>query len=135
MSERQWIVGYPPGGITGPTTPATGGSTCDERVEWADWQSEFDAALKAGAPYGVLPPSPKPRTVLVTCGMDTIAIVPFPECGGKEGAEANARLIASAPALLAALEYLLQDMDAEPDDYPRWKDKIRSALKAAGGSK
>jgi hypothetical protein len=60
----------------------------------------------------------------------------YAEASGKRVAtafecDANAALIAAAPDMLALLDYLLVDMDAEPDEYPRWKDKIRAAIAKA----
>lgn len=111
---RNWIVGYPAGGITGPTTPATGGSTCEERVAHHNWTTAFDAARKVGVPFADLPPAPKPQTVLVTCGMETIAIVPFPVPGGEEAALRNAALIAAAPAAIEALRMMVAAFPPPP---------------------
>jgi len=54
-------------------------------------------------------------------------------CAGGS-ADADARLIATAPALLAALEALIEQQDAAPDAYDttRW-ETARSAIATARG--
>lgn len=47
--------------------------------------------------------------------------------------EANRQVMVAAPAMLALLKYLLEDMDNEPKKYPRWKDKIRPLIAEAEG--
>ena len=41
--------------------------------------------------------------------------------------EANARLIAAAPDLLAALKMMISDWDGEPEDIAEAQDAIRNA--------
>lgn len=83
-----WFAGYGEG-LTGPTTPSFAGPCC------------------GGKNWGYEP---------VRCGDRTIAICPNQEAAAlrisdiKGSAAANARLIAAAPDMLAALQATLQDL-------------------------
>ena len=85
------IVGYPDGGITGPTAASVEGPTCAGR-EW---------------PYEI-----------VTSGAETGAIFPAQVTGGIESARESAVLFAAAPdmfeALLQARDWLEGWVSAEP---------------------
>lgn len=88
-TKGKWTMGWGDG-ITGPTTPSVAGPTCREAVENKAWLD------------GKGPP-PLNRHTIVSESRRTIAIIPFQEGeNGKIEAKANARLIASAPALLEA---------------------------------
>ena len=67
------------------------------------------------------------------------------QCTGFERAEnvSNARLIASAPDLLAALQWVVECFDGDPSDNPDWQyqdqshavDRAKLAIaKATGGA-
>lgn len=81
MSERAHTkgltVGYPDGGITGPTSASVEGPTCAGR----DW------------PYEI-----------VTSGAETVAIFPAQVAGGIESARESAVLFAAAPDMFEALK-------------------------------
>lgn len=75
-STKEMIVGYPDGGITGPTAASVEGPTCAGR-EW---------------PYEI-----------VTSGAETVAIFPAQVTGGIESARESAVLFAAAPDMFEAL--------------------------------
>jgi hypothetical protein len=81
-----WVAGYGDG-VTGPKTPSFVPTVLDaiRHREWESGQSTY---------------YPDPFYTVVSCGKDTVAIVP----GEKDERERNARLIAAAPELLAALK-------------------------------
>lgn len=58
----------------------------------------------------------------------------FIECQGRtqEEAEANAHLIASAPELLEACQFVLQEWN-EPEAVPEALDRLRKAIAKAEG--
>ena len=99
-----WIVGYGKG-VTGPTTPSCSGPTCREANENYVW----DAKVKNLDPKD-WPPSPTRKHELVTVAdiqdgpknilNSVVAILPH---RGEGECDANARLIAAAPDLRAAL--------------------------------
>jgi len=93
-----WIKGYGPNGVTGPKTPRVGGPTVRDAIRSASWEAN-------GGVY------PEPFYTIVSCGMETVAIVP----GGRDEREANARLIAAAPDLLEATKEALNGMDGGED--------------------
>lgn len=88
-----WINGCG-NGITGPTTP-TRHPTCEEAVEFHEYCDD---------PKNVV--FPKPKHTVVSCGKETIAIIPLNGVGGETKGKANAQLIAAVPALLEALKNL-----------------------------
>lgn len=82
-----WVNGYGEG-LTGPTTPAE--PTVAEAVAMNEWFEDTTVEY------------PKIQHVVVSCGMETIAIIPLNGVGGETTGKDHARLIAAAPGLLLA---------------------------------
>jgi len=91
-------------------------------------------------PWTASPPWGKPnggRSIEAHGGDSTVADVYAghhpDDCIGEEEGEANARLIASAPALLAACEAALADTESIKfrDDIARWHKQMRAAVAKA----
>lgn len=91
-TKDKWILGYGQG-VTGPNSPAVAGPTCHESLEYFNYKN------KGG-------PKPTIKHTIISCGEETLAIIPLAH--NREEQEANARLIATAPDLLAALENIIK---------------------------
>ena len=92
----------------------------DPNYQW--WQ----VPVQVGAPGGV---NGGPGNVIAMVSMGG----PGAMISDKEHVEANARLIAAAPDLLAALESLtehLADMDHMNEDSEGWQDALTAIAKA-----
>ncbi len=85
-SKGKWVNGYN-GGVTGPTTPVSE-PTVAESVAQYDYK------------HGHQQTEPEIQHTIVSCNKQTIAIIPT--C--VDEGEANAQLIALAPAMLQMLE-------------------------------
>ncbi len=101
-TEESWVNGYG-NGITGPTTPS-GHPTCQESVNWNTYSREWDRVGEA-AKY------PDSEHTIVSCGKETIAIIPLNGVGGRVAGERHAQLISDAPDLLAACRQLVAFAD------------------------
>ena len=86
-TKGEWVSGWG-GGVSGPKTPAIGGPTVRDALLYIDWVKR-----------GYASPDPERYYTIVSCGDETVAIIP----GEKEERTANAHLIAAAPDLLEAL--------------------------------
>lgn len=85
---------------------------------WQHWPTGFDNSARAFGPHGKCP-------IGKTLG------------DAEETNEANARLIASAPEILSALESLMPLLDADLDAVQNWQAEANNAraaiTKAKGG--
>jgi hypothetical protein len=61
----------------------------------------------------------------------SVAVTMFPE-SGSEGREANAKLIASAPSMLEALEWVLATLN-QPEAHKQALEMAQRAVEAARG--
>ena len=103
-TKAEWINGWGDG-LTGPTTPVTDQFCCEER-----------------------------EYIPISFEDQTIAIVVQPKNNSIEEMEANAKLIASAPDLLEALQEILilhnEDMEGSPLTANEWYEAVKKGEKA-----
>ena len=99
-TKAEWINGWGDG-LTGPTTPVTDPFCCEER-----------------------------EYIPISFEDQTIAIVVQPKNNSIEEMEANAKLIASAPSLLEALQYTLEQLKGLDGNKPTEKIIIEKCEKA-----